>query len=91
MAQITFNIDDAKKNKLEKIADSIGLDIPSLFSVCAAKVIKDRCIPFTLEAYDEDDDENDPFYSETNMRHLEMSLEQLKAGKVMEHELIEVD
>ena len=33
----------------------------------------------------------DPFYSVANMKRLKKSIEQLNAGKGVEHELIEID
>ena len=87
MAQITFELDDDKKNELEDITSAMGLNLSSLFSVYAAKVIRDRCIPFDIEAPEGDD----PFYSKTNMEHLRRSIAQLNEGRAVEHELIEVD
>ncbi|MBQ7733050.1 MAG: type II toxin-antitoxin system RelB/DinJ family antitoxin [Synergistaceae bacterium] len=87
MAQITLNINDKKKEELEEILDSMGLDFDAFFSVYATKVIRDRCIPFYIEAPEGDD----PFYSKENMERLSQSIAHMKAGRGVEHDLIEVD
>ena len=50
------------------------------------KVAAERRIPFEIVAV-----EADPFYSESNIRHLEKKMADYKAGrlKLAEHELIE--
>ena len=55
------------------------------FTIFAKKVGRERRIPFEISA--------DPFYSESNIRHLEAILQDIKNGKAhfAEHELIEVD
>lgn len=86
MAEIKFELDDEMKESLEEITKSMGLNFSALFSVYAAKVIRDRCIPFYIEAPEEDD----PFYSKENMERLRKSIAQIESGRGVEHELIEV-
>ena len=46
-------------------------------------VAREHRIPFELNA--------DPFYSDSNMRHIKRGIEALDAGKGVEHELLEDD
>ena len=51
---------------------------------CAKKVIRERSIPFEVEA-------RDPFYSQSNLAFLRKAVAALNAGEGVEHELIEDD
>lgn len=55
----------------------------SAFTIFAKKVSREKRIPFDVSV--------DPFYSESNIRHLEKKMEEYKAGRLQlaEHELIE--
>lgn len=55
------------------------------FTMFAKKVGREYRIPFEVSA--------DPFYSESNLQHLESVMQDVKAGKARfaEHDLIEVD
>lgn len=45
-------------------------------------VIRERKIPFEIKM-------DDPFYSESNQRHLLRSIRQLREGEGVSHELVE--
>ena len=51
------------------------------FTIFAKTVTREKRIPFEVSA--------DPFYSASNMRHLQKAIADLNAGKGVEHELIE--
>ena len=90
MAQITFNIDDDRKKALEEMINSMGMNFDAFFMVYVVKALRERRVPFNINAYDDDDD-YDPFYSEENMERLRRAKAQLDAGRGVEHELVEVD
>ena len=86
MAQTTmvnFRMDTELKKEMEKTCKEMGMSMSSAFSIFAAKVSKEKRIPFEVEA--------DPFYSEANIARLEKAIANIKAGKVTRHELIEAD
>ncbi len=85
MVNINFRMDSELKNMMEQICNDIGLSMTSAFTIYAKKVVKEHGIPFDLTA--------DPFYSESNMKHLEYMDNKIKNGQAhfSEHELIEVD
>ncbi|MCL2486146.1 MAG: type II toxin-antitoxin system RelB/DinJ family antitoxin [Oscillospiraceae bacterium] len=85
MAQsmVNFRIDEDLKKEMEQACKAMGLSITTAFTIFAAKVSREKRIPFEVAV--------DPFYSEANMERLRRSIAQIEAGKVTEHELIEVD
>ncbi len=85
MATVTLTFDDTMKNDLENMVNEMGMNINTFFMVYAVKALRDRRIPFDIEAPE------DPFYSEENMKHLRKSIAQLNAGKGVVHELIETE
>lgn len=85
MAQISLRIDDDVKRNAERTLEDIGLSMSTAINVFLKKVARENRIPFELNA--------DPFYSESNMRHLDQIMSDVKDGKAhfAEHELIEVE
>ena len=90
MAQIIFELDDDKKNELEEMINSMGMNLEAFFTVYIVKALREKRVPFDIVAHDDDED-FDPFYSEENMERLRRAKAQLDAGRGVEHELIEVD
>ena len=82
---VNFKLDSDVKKKMESACADMGLSMSAAFTIFAKKVGRERRIPFEISA--------DPFYSESNIRHLEAILQDIKNGKAhfAEHELIEVD
>lgn len=85
MAQISLRVDDDVKRGAEQTLTDIGLSMSTAINVFLRKVAREGKIPFELTA--------DPFYTESNIRHLESIMQDVKEGKAhfAEHDLIEVD
>ena len=85
VVNVNFKLDADVKKKMESACADMGLSMNAAFTIFAKKVGRERRIPFEISA--------DPFYSESNIRHLEAILQDIKNGKAhfAEHELIEVD
>lgn len=85
MSQISFRIDDDLKRSAEQVLNDIGLPMSAAITVFLKKVSRERRIPFELTA--------DPFYSESNIKHLEDIAEKIENGtaKLVEHDLIETE
>ena len=85
MAQISLRVDDEVKRGAERTLNEIGLSMSTAINVFLRKVARERRIPFELSA--------DAFYSESNIRHLESIMQDVKDGKAhfAEHDLIEED
>lgn len=85
MAQVNVNIrmDEDVKKAMDITCKELGLTISTAMNIFAKKMSREHRIPFEVSY--------DPFYSESNMSHLERSINQLNEGNGKEHELIEVD
>lgn len=82
---VNFRMDEELKKSMEQICEEIGISLSTAFTIYAKAVARERRIPFELTA--------DPFYSASNIRHLEKIKHDVDEGKAhfAEHELIEVD
>ena len=85
MAQtmVNFRMDEELKKGMEQACKEMGLSMTTAFTIFATKVSREKRIPFEVAA--------DPFFSEANMNRLRKAIADIEAGKVTEHELIEVD
>jgi DNA-damage-inducible protein J len=84
-AMVNFRMDEELKKGMEAACRDMGMSVTTAFTIFATKVSKERRIPFEVAA------DPDPFYSEANMERLRRGIAALKAGKGVEHELIEVE
>ena len=84
-AMINFRMDADEKTSFENICEQLGISITAAFKMFTKKVIREKRIPFDLAL--------DPFYSESNMRHLSKIVSEIDSGKAVlqEHDLIEVE
>ena len=80
---INFRIDENLKKEMEKICREMGMSMTTAFTIFATKVARERRIPFEITA--------EPFYSESNIKHLEKVITDIESGKakLVEHDLIE--
>ena len=84
-AMVNFRMDEELKKGMEQACKDMGMSMTTAFMIFATKVSKERRIPFEIAA------DPDPFYSEANMIRLRMAMADAKAGRLTEHELVEVD
>ena len=63
------------------LCNDMGLSMTAAFTIFAKSVTREKRIPFEVSA--------DPFYSESNLKHLQRVAAELNAGKSVEHEIIE--
>ena len=78
---VTVRMDDDVKKAFEETCNDMGLTITAAFNIYAKRVALERAIPFEVTA--------DPFYSATNMRHIDAAIERLENGHGVEHALLE--
>ncbi|MDD6484031.1 MAG: type II toxin-antitoxin system RelB/DinJ family antitoxin [Clostridiales bacterium] len=81
-AMVNFRMDADLKKSMEQTCQEMGMSMTTAFTIFATKVSREKRIPFEISA--------DPFYSESNIRHLNKVVSDIEAGKakLMEHELI---
>ena len=82
LATISARVDADDKRIFDNFCSSVGLTSSAALNIFVKKVILEQRIPFEIAA--------DPFYAEANMRFLREGIEQLNAGKGVEHDIIEV-
>ena len=85
MAQtmVNFRMDEDLKKGMEQPGNERGLSMTTAFTMFAAKVSREKRIPFEISV--------DPFYSESNMNYLRSIVADIESGKakLVEHDLIE--
>ena len=85
MAAVTVRLDDRDKRELDAMCADMGMSISTFFAIYAKKAIRERRIPFEINA------PVDPFYSDSNMRALQESEQQYREGKVVKKTLEELE
>ncbi len=80
---INFRMDSELKRTMEAVCADMGLSMTTAFTIFAKAVTRERRIPFEVTA--------DPFYSESNLRHLEHIARDIRSGTAhfAEHPLLE--
>ncbi|MDO5348535.1 MAG: type II toxin-antitoxin system RelB/DinJ family antitoxin [Lachnospiraceae bacterium] len=83
MAQTLVNIrmDEELKKSMEQTCQELGMNMTTAFTIFAKKMSREKRIPFEVSI--------DPFYSDSNMAHLRRGAEAIKAGKGVEHDIVE--
>ena len=69
-ATVNFRMDASLKKSLETTCKELGLTATSAYTMFAAKVVREKRIPFEVAI--------DPFYSESNMKRLRSSIAQMR-------------
>ena len=80
---VTVHMDENLKKQAETLFEEMGLNMTTAITIFAKAVVRQGKIPFEITA--------DPFWSESNQKHLRKAIADLEAGKGKPHELIEVD
>ena len=79
---INFRLEKDLKDELDILCDEIGMTVTTAFTIFAKKFVRERRLPFIVDA--------DPFYSEENIERLKRSIEQLETKGGTVHEITEV-
>lgn len=80
-AIVSIRMDSELKKNLDAVCAELGLSMTTAFTIFAKKVVREKRIPFDVAI--------DPFYSESNLRHLREGIKELNAGRGVCHNLIE--
>ena len=70
---VNFKLDEDVKKRMERACSEMGLSMSTAFTIFAKKVGREYRIPFEVSV--------DPFYSESNLRHLESVMQDVRTGK----------
>jgi DNA-damage-inducible protein J len=88
---INIRIDSELKKQAEKLFKDMGMNMSTAFTIFVRQSVRQRKIPFEVNAGPiiragypvPPGEENDPFYSEENLRHLQESIKEIEEGKVI--------
>lgn len=82
MANLQIRVDDALRDRAQEVAQSMGLDLASAVRVFLTQMVRSNGMPFRLTA--------DPFYSESNQKHLKKLIADVEAGRnIVYHDLLD--
>ena len=84
LSTITARVDEQDKICFDAFCASVGLNTSTAINLFVKTVLRQNRIPFEITQ------NSDPFYSFQNQAYVMKSVKELKAGKGMAHELIEV-
>ena len=77
---VNFKLDADVKKSMEQVCSELGLSMSAAFTVFAKKVGREKRIPFEVSV--------DPFYSDSNIRYLEISCAILRMAKLTSQSMI---
>ena len=84
MVDIQVRVDDALHDKAAAVLDRLGMDMDTAVRLFISQIVVDNDFPFEPTF--------DPFYSQANIRHLEIVLDDVKYKRnLVSHHLIEAD
>jgi len=75
MAQINIRIDDDLKSRADALFNELGLNMTTACIIFIRQTVRQGGIPFEITT------KPDLFYSDSNMRALQKSIQQAKEGK----------
>ena len=81
---VTLRLDADLKHQAEIICEEMGLTMSSAITIFIKRLVNDRAIPFQVAA-------KDPFYNESNLKHLRAAAQRMDAGVFETHDLIEAE
>ena len=84
MAQVNIRIDDALKERAEKLFDELGLNMTTAFNIFVRQTVRQGGIPFAITT------NVDPFYSKRNMNVLRNSIQEADEGKFVKKTMEEL-
>ncbi len=85
MAQALINIrmDEELKRDFDNVCNELGMSMTTAITIFAKKMSREKRIPFDVSV--------DPFYTDSNLKALSESLDQLKSGKVVVKSIDELE
>jgi DNA-damage-inducible protein J len=87
MAQTSINIriDEDLKKQAEYLFSEFGMNMTTAFTIFVKAVVREQKIPFEISM------PKDDFFNEYNQNRIIKAIADIKAGKGVVHDLIEVD
>ncbi len=73
-ASLSVHMDEDLKKQFDGFCSDVGMNMSTAINIYVKKVVKERRIPFEISAA------NDPFYSSSNINHLEKVISKIESG-----------
>ena len=87
---LNLRVDANLKAQAERIFSELGLPTSTAITMFLKAVVRHEGLPFEANLhFGNTHTSDDPFWSETNQKHLAASIHELEAGHGREHELID--
>ena len=87
MTNITVRIDEDVKKEAELLFEKLGLSVSAAINVFFRQAIREQALPFEVKAKSKYDE----YFNEYNMKILQESIAQLKAGQGIVKTLAELE
>lgn len=83
LSTLTARVDSQDKIDFDSFCSSVGLNTSVAINLFVKAVLRENRIPFEIAQ------SSDPFYLKSNINYVKKSVDELRAGRGTEHELIE--
>ena len=83
LSTLTARVDSQDKIDFDSFCSSAGLNTSVAINLFVKAVLRENRIPFEIAQ------SSDPFYLKSNINYVKKSVDELRAGRGTEHELIE--
>ena len=87
MTNITIRVDENVKREAESLFSKLGFSVSGAINVFFRQAIREQAIPFQIKAVSKYDE----YFNEHNMKILEESMAQAKAGNIVKKTLAELE
>lgn len=82
-AIVSIRMEDTLKKDFDAICNELGLSMTTAVTLLAKKMTREKRLPFEVSL--------DPFYSESNIKALNTSIEQMHQGKTVTKTIEELE
>ena len=83
LSTLTARVDSQDKIDFDSFCSSVGLNTSVAINLFVKAVLRENRIPFEIAQ------SSDPFYLKSNIDYVKKPVDELRAGRGTEHELIE--
>jgi len=90
MTNITVRIDDDVKREAETLFDTLGMSVSGAINIFFRQAIREQAIPFQIRAKTAEEKYGE-YFNPRNLKILEESIAELKAGKGIAKTMAELE
>ncbi|MBR3723395.1 MAG: type II toxin-antitoxin system RelB/DinJ family antitoxin [Selenomonadaceae bacterium] len=86
---LNIRVDAGLKSQAERIFTELGIPISTAVNMFLKSVVRYGGVPLNLRLNNEELPESDPFWSDTNQKHLTAAISRMEKHGGQEHDLID--